>query len=271
MRRLLRKAIAPSGWPLSATKAFFCGGGVRILMYHRVTELSWDRLSVHPSEFQRQVDYLLTQDCRIVKLSDLPELKPRQLRSPPALALTFDDGYRDFYETVFPVLKARRIPATIFIVVGLLEGEVQLERYRNCPETAEPLTWDMLREMSSQGVTVGAHSLTHRELPRLSREEAEREIAGSARVIGERLGERPRWFAYPRGKLNPGLEDLVKRAGYGGAVTARPGSNRYPLNLFSLRRTEISGDDDLGDFKMKLRGAFDPWHSLWQIFKREAL
>jgi len=240
-------------------------------MYHRVTERNRDRLSVHPSEFERQIDYLLGRNYRILDLSDLSRSGIQKTGPRPAVILTFDDGYLDFYENVFPVLKARRLPAAVFIIVGLVEGNVPLHLARGYPDPAAPLTWEMLKEMSLDGVTVGSHSFTHRELPRLNREEAEKEIESSALLIADRLGRRPLWFAYPRGKFNSSLEDTVRKAGYSGAVTVRPGSNRYPLNLFSLRRTEICGEDDMVDFKMKLRGAFDPWHFVWQAFKGEKL
>ncbi|MFH1037256.1 MAG: polysaccharide deacetylase family protein [PVC group bacterium] len=266
--RTLRKVIPVLSAPAARISRLVRGGGVRILMYHRVADCPGDRLSVSPGEFARQMDFLLGEGYRVETLSGA--LAGRD-EGKTVLVLTFDDGYLDFYDTAFPVLKQRRLPALVFVVPGFIDGPVALERYRTGPKQSRPLSWEMLDEMRGYGIAVGSHSLSHRELTGLPAPEAEREIAGSASRIGERLGVRPEWFSYPRGKHTPDLAARVRTAGYRGAVTVRPGTNRRPYDLFRLRRTEVSRDDDLGDFRMKIEGAFDLWHHLWQKAVGEGL
>jgi hypothetical protein len=43
-----------------------------------------------------------------------------------------------------------------------------------------------------------------------------------------------------------------------------PGANAPGVDLFGLRRTEVSSADDLADFALKIRGGFDGWHRLVQ-------
>ncbi len=236
--------------------------GIRILMYHRVAEIPGDRLAVPPERFARQMD-LLRESGRPVK-SLSAAFAPGSEREEGAVVLTFDDGYRDFYDNVFPILRTRRLPAAVFVVPDFIDGRVELARYRGRGELSRPLTWEMLAGMSGEGITIGSHSLSHRELTGLEREEAEREISASREAIARRLGSSPEWFAYPRGKADRSLAGLVRSAGYRGAVTVRPGINRAGADLFLLRRTEISGDDDPEDFILKLRGGFDLPHRLWQ-------
>ena len=245
--------------------------GVRILMYHRVTDWPKDRLCVRPSEFEKQMDFLLSRGYRILALPELGRYNPPRRRSSPAVILTFDDGYRDFYDTVYPILRERRLPATVFVVPDFVEGKIDLRRYRDHPGENRSVSWDMLEEMKAHGIAVGAHSSTHRELTGLSAADARREIAGSGDMIERRLGDRPEWFSYPRGKHTAALDDMVRAAGYRGAVTVRPGPNRPPYDYYMLRRTEISRDDDLRDFRMKARGDYDLWHGLWQKMAGERL
>lgn len=260
LRRRLRRTVPRLGAALSRLHPD--PAGIRILMYHRVAEIPGDRLAVAPGEFARQMD-LLRESGRPVK-SLSAAFAPGSEREEGAVVLTFDDGYRDFYDNVFPVLQSRRLPATVFVVPEFIDGRVELDRYRGRGELSRSLSWEMLDEMSGEGITIGSHSLTHRELTGLEREEAEREIAASREEIARRLGSPPEWFAYPRGKADRSLAALVRSAGYRGAVTVRPGSNRPGSDRCLLRRTEISGDDAREDFILKLRGGFDLPHRLWQ-------
>jgi len=232
-------------------------------MYHRVTDDTGDRLAVSPSAFRRQMEILASGRYRVMSLAEILSADNSPGTS-PAVVITFDDGYQDFYNIVFPILRERSIPAAIFVVPDFIDGKINLPRYRNLKGAAGSVSWEMLREMKEDGITVGAHSVTHRELIGLDCCEMEREINGSADIIEKQLGQRPEWFSYPRGKYSPSLSRLVEAGGYKGAVTVRPGTNRVPCDYFTLRRTEISREDDLRDFKLKLAGAYDLPHHLWQ-------
>ncbi len=88
---------------------------MRIIAYH----------GVGPNEadgFDRQMDYLAERfsivplDTIVKKLSD-PRAKPSR-----ELALTFDDGLRNQYSVVYPILKRRNLPATFFVCPGLIDS-----------------------------------------------------------------------------------------------------------------------------------------------------
>ena len=96
-----------------------------ILCYHRIGTEGVPLFSVLPPEvFERQMRFL-RKHYRIISLDQLC----RELQDPQsveqAVAITFDDGYRDLYSYAFPILQKYQIPATIFLVVGSIEtGEV---------------------------------------------------------------------------------------------------------------------------------------------------
>jgi len=263
IRQSLRSLLPRFTRPSASAERILRVRGVRILMYHRVVSLPGDRLSVSPESFARQMDILRSEGWRVVPLSSARE-EEGGCDARPRVALTFDDGFRDFHSSAWPILRERGFPAAVFVAPAMVEGRVSLDRYRGAPGDHAFLGWETLRELSRSGVAVGSHGLTHRELSLLTGNEAEEEIEESARIIGERLGVRPAWFAYPRGRNNSFHRRLVARAGYRGAVTVAPGVCRPVSDPFALPRTEISADDDDQAFRMKLAGAFDFWHRLWQ-------
>ena len=82
------------------------------------------------------------------------------------------------------------------------------------------LSWDEVMEMSQNGISFGAHTVTHPILTKLSVEEAREEIARSKKDIEERLGVPCASFAYPNGDFNDEIVRLVVECGFTCAVTA---------------------------------------------------
>lgn len=260
---ILRRAAALSGYPAARLSDLIRGPGTRILTYHRILDLPGDRMSVPPEHFRRQLECLRREGCRVVSLDALGEPDPEPGRS--RVAITFDDGYRDWYDHAFPLLAAAGFPGVFFLATGLVEGATDLARYRPLPENQRrPLEPGMIREMAAGGMFFESHGISHRELETLDAHARSLEYRRSAEAIFSWTGRRPRWFAYPRGCYSPEAATELRNAGYAGAVTVRPGSNRPPFDWFALRRTEISADDTIADFRLKLKGAYDAWHRLWQ-------
>jgi hypothetical protein len=63
------------------------------------------------------------------------------------------------------------------------------------------------------------------------------------------------------------VRSRVASSGFAAALTVYPGANTAGCDPLALRRTEISGCDDLEDFRMKLRGGYDNLHRLIQAVR----
>ncbi|CDX31501.1 Polysaccharide deacetylase [Mesorhizobium plurifarium] len=109
------------------------------------------------------------------------------------------------------------------------------------------MNWDELRTMAAHPlVTIGAHTVNHRNLKRLSEADARHEIGDVRRILKEKLGEEPRHFAYPYGYASAvGCREVgfARDAGYASAVTTRHGVLRaeHADFLHALPRISVNG------------------------------
>jgi peptidoglycan/xylan/chitin deacetylase (PgdA/CDA1 family)/glycosyltransferase involved in cell wall biosynthesis len=87
-----------------------------ILAYHRVAAIRPDvhRLCTPPELFAAQME-LLAQDYRPVALSELAAQAEAADLEPGTVAVTFDDGYLDNFETASPIMSELDVPATFFV------------------------------------------------------------------------------------------------------------------------------------------------------------
>jgi peptidoglycan/xylan/chitin deacetylase (PgdA/CDA1 family) len=112
---------------------------------------------------------------------------------------------------------------------------------------AEAMNWDEVRAMAKDPLcTIGAHTVHHYALAKLSAEDALAEITGSAERIESEIGQRPRFLAYPYGDpLSAGEREfgLARVAGMEAAVTTRKGLilSAHARKLTALPRVSING------------------------------
>ncbi len=287
-----------------------------VLRYHSVA-LPEDRAELYlapslilpPLLFEGQLRFLV-RHCTVVPLEDLVH-RLGQGKKPyrRAVALTFDDGYRDNYTRAFPLLCRYGVPATFYLTTGCIGNRKILWtarlRYLLIASPAEGLwlekpwglfldlsstaarektfatliaymkniptdqrqdllalmeerlgasnpplplrgmmmSWREVREMCRRGMSFGAHTVTHPNLPNASPVEAEREIRESKEELEGKLGERVDHFAYPNGRgsahLTEEVKEQVRRAGFFSAVTSLPGCVCQGDDLLALRRMGV--------------------------------
>ena len=119
---------------------------------------------------------------------------------------------------------------------------------------AEPLNWAMIESMmSSDLVTVGAHTHTHLDLRDASPSQIEHEIGTSNTLILSRLGTEPLHFAYPWGywssEAAPTIERHYSTAVLGGSARREPKPSKHQLNRYPVQLS-----DGVTFFKSRLRG-----------------
>jgi peptidoglycan/xylan/chitin deacetylase (PgdA/CDA1 family) len=128
-------------------------------------------------------------------------------------------------------------------------------------ETSAFMSWEDIAAVSRHSLgTIGAHTIQHYNLARLDEELALIEMRGSADIIAERIGIRPRHFAYPYGHAQAVGDREIRLAGEAGfvtAVTTRHGTlhREHREHLHALPRISLNGRyQDIGHLRTMLTG-----------------
>jgi peptidoglycan/xylan/chitin deacetylase (PgdA/CDA1 family) len=287
-----------------------------ILRYHSVSGADGSgpvhldpSLCIPASAFAQQMRFIRNHYTP-VSLDHLFEaIKQNRPFPPRAVAITFDDGYRDNYSEALPILQEYGISATFYITAGCVEArdllwtsklryyfmatrelvlqlrhpvaqvldlsspasrqaayahtvalikstgrrcggdevfqevEAALQVTNLTPLRDSMLSWEEIREMSQAGMLIGAHTLTHPNLPGLHPDAAEAEVAGSKALIEERANVAVNHFAYPNGRgvshFNDTVREIVQQAGFLTSTTSISGSVHPTDDLFTLRRLGV--------------------------------
>ncbi len=119
-RYLLKQALA--SWPVwDVLGPILRQPGVAVLMYHRVGVED----SVFPNhrveEFADQMRWL-RQNCTPIHPRNLHAAAATARSRRPPVLVTFDDGYRDYHDFAYPILKSLDIPAVVFLSTGLIDS-----------------------------------------------------------------------------------------------------------------------------------------------------
>lgn len=221
---------------------------VPILLYHYVRDiaphpdnLGWG-LSVPPSTFQQQMDYLVKENYTTITPNNLHQyLKYGTPLPPKPIMLTFDDGYLDFFEEVFPVLRDNRLTATNFIISNFLGREQYLD-------------WYHLKYMVASGrVFIGGHTLNHMKLTEVNSEQLDQEITINKASLEEGLDTKIDYFAYPYGSYDDNVLNALKKNKYKAAFTTEDGNIHKTSQLLKLPRIKVGGGDTVQTFAEKIK------------------
>ena len=168
---------------------------------------------------------LLAALLESLRNTELPVLDLGTLLEPSTqhgVALTFDDGMRSVFTHALPVLRDYAAPAHLFLTTGMVGGQVCWKTRPGDAPTFEMLKWDDVEKLHQGGVRIEAHTTSHPDMRELNDEAIATECGEADRIIEQRLGRQPEYFAYPFGYRNARAIDYA-RSRYRASVTTALG------------------------------------------------
>jgi peptidoglycan/xylan/chitin deacetylase (PgdA/CDA1 family) len=224
-----------------------------ILLYHQVGKDPNDQTNLDcycdQDRFEEQMEYLFNSPYKVISLDELIVKlnSEKNIFDDNYIVLTFDDGCAKFSRTVLPILKKYNFPATIYPVVGCL-GQIA-----SWPKVLNPdfniISELELKNISDQGVNIGAHTMNHVKLSNCNFDIAKKEIEKSKQILEHIIGKKVTSFSYPHGDYDENTYSLVKILDFSSAVTCISDIITDDTDIFQLPRKYITYFDTLDTFK----------------------
>jgi len=211
---------------------------VPILMYHYVEYVQDPNdkpriaLNTTPWTLEQEVKTLADSGYTFMTNAELTQALDGKTKLPQKpIVLTFDDGYRDFYQYAYPILKKYNAKATEYVIAGY--------PYFNTPNHMTP---EMVTQIAQDGlVEIGAHTVHHVWLKGQTLATDTFEISQSKKMLEDLIHRQVVSFAYPFGAFDVQAIQSVKIAGFTTAVSTIPGIDQPQVNRFFLYRLRPGG------------------------------
>lgn len=224
-----------------------------ILLYHQVGKYPNDQTNLDcycdQDRFEEQMEHLFNSPYKVISLDELMVKvnSEQNIFDDNYIVLTFDDGCAEFSKTVLPILKKYNFPATIYPVAGCLGKIASWPKIIN-PEL-KIISELELKNISDQGVNIGAHTMNHVKLSYCNFDSAKKEIEKSKQILEHITGKKVTSFSYPHGDFDYNICSLVKTLDFTNAVTCISDSVTVDVDFFQLPRKYITYLDTLDRFK----------------------
>ena len=177
---------------------------------------------------------------------------------------------RALFDELYWWLRSRPMEAELREAVRNLAAFYHVDIAAFCSELC--MSWRELAELATDPlVTIGAHTVTHPTLAKLTKDNVRSEMDLSRSVIEAALAVRPEHLSYPFGdRTSAGAREfeIAAELGFKTAVTTRPGVlfPEHAQRLMALPRISLNGDyQRIRYVRVLLSGAAT---AMWNGFRR---
>ena len=212
---------------------------IAAICYHSVTDnpLTLSTYRISDNEFRADLEYFTAMGYTFMKPSEMWYARPGK-----NLVLTFDDGYDDFYDVTFPLLKEYNVKAVVYIIGSEIDKTGYLKSWQ-----IKELDDSGLVEIGNHTTSVHDYGWTHNDYinDELKTKEMVEDIKDCSSRIYNILGHGTESFAYPSGQYTDWIDSVIRtNLGYTTTFTTTHGIVKYQSDIASpmKRIYRIHGD-----------------------------
>ena len=230
-----------------------------ILTYHAIKDFTAcldDAYALQPVDFEAQLKHLseLGYKTTILATDTSKQEKAISDLDNKLIGLTFDDGHISNFTLAYPVLKKYGFKAIFFIIVNNIDKPGYI-------------SWEQLRQLETNGMSIGSHSMTHPILTRMTDRDVEYELKESKNILDKNLLFPTESISIPHGFWNNRIANIAFRVGYKQIFTSDEGYNSHDTETRIFKRIVIRKDYALKDFDKILRNnVFFCFFKRWEKF-----
>lgn len=213
--------------------------GIPVLMYHKIGDDKDNDAVIREDLFREQMKFLKDNGYNPLTMDQLYDYVVNGAAVPEKpVVLTFDDGYADTYSIVYPIMKEYGFAATVFINPG---------------DVGTRLTWDQVREMHENGITISNHGFQHIEMGQLSEAKQIENITKAQEALAKEVGIKDNpWFCYPYGDKNEFTDAATKKAGIKMSMAMKSGWAHTGDNPYNILRVWVGNAVDIKHFEERI-------------------
>lgn len=156
------------------------------------------------------------------------------------MVITFDDGYVSNYTLAYPILKANKQKATVFMIANFIDKNKGF------------LTSKELKIMDANNFRVENHTYNHDKLGTLSYIKQLATITKTKQILQKILGRQEVYIGYPYGSYNSSTKKACQKEGYKMGFSTDNGFTSRKDNLYAIHRIFINSSDTVSTFAKKL-------------------
>ena len=144
------------------------------------------RLWLSTDSFQKQIEYLSANNFQFLSMDDaiLYMKRKKSVENGRPISLTFDNGYQEFYENVFPILTQKQYPATILISPSKVGTSTTMGTTK-----VDYLSWGTLKELRRNDIIIGAYEDAAWNVNDIPEDVVREHIVEYKKILEDKLGE----------------------------------------------------------------------------------
>lgn len=219
---MLRKALLI----LFIASAIFAD--VVIFVYHRFGDTRHPSTNISIEKLRTDFNWLKANGYKVMSMEEITTyLKEKKEFPKKAVAFNIDDSYKSFYKNGLPIFKEFGFPFTLFVCTHPAE-----KKY------GDYMTWEEINDTKKYG-EVSFHTHTHPHMTTMSDTKIRQELKSGVELFTKRVGEAPKYFAYPYGEYDERVAKISREFGFEAIMNQSAGAvNRYS-DIYDIDRSAV--------------------------------